>query len=95
MLHLSEKRCYETNIFCPQKLFLFKYHKSSHRPDLHSLPAGTHIFAEHDVVEGGCTHKEEQLFKSLLDEDLLHAMLGHGGVEETELLNDGGEGVGL
>lgn len=81
--------------FSVHKRPFFKYLKSSHRPDLHSLPAGTHIFAEHDVVEGGGSHQEEQLFEGLFNEDLLHAVLGHGGVEESELLNDGGEGVGL
>lgn len=62
---------------------------------MHSLPAGTHILAEHDIVEGGCAHLEKQLFDDLYDEAQLHAMLVHGGVEDTELLNDGGDGVGL
>lgn len=30
-----------------------------------------------------------------MDQALLHAVLAHGGVEDAELLNDGGDGVGL
>lgn len=60
---------------------------------MHSFPAGTHIFAEHDAVQGDRTNQEEQLLDSLFDQALLHAMLDHGRVEDTELLNDGGDGV--
>lgn len=62
---------------------------------MHSFSAGAHIFAEHDVVQGGRTNEEEQLLDSLFDETLFHAMLAHGGVKVTELLNDEGDGVGL
>lgn len=62
---------------------------------MHPFPAGTHVFAEHDVVEGGRTDQEEELLHGLFDEALLHAVLAHGGVEDTELLNDGGDGVRL
>lgn len=41
--------------------------KNDHRPDLHSFPAGTHIFAEHDVVKSDRTNEEEQLLDSLVD----------------------------
>ena len=85
--------------FCLQKnnLFIFSSHliKKTLRPDLHSLPAGAHIFPQHDVVEGGRTNEEEHLLDSLFDEALLHAVLAHDGVEDTELLNDGGDGVCL
>lgn len=74
---------------------LFYSHKNKHRPDLHPFPAGAHIFAEHDVVEGRRADQEEQLLDGLFDEGLLHAMLAHGGVEDTELLDDGGDGVRL
>lgn len=66
-----------------------------HRPDLHSLPAGAHVLAEHDVVECSSTNDEEQLFDGLFDEALVHAVVTHGGVKERELLDDGGDGVGL
>lgn len=62
---------------------------------MHPLSAGTHVFAEHDVVEGGRTNEKEDLLDCLVDERLLHAMLAHGGVEDAELLNDGGDGVRL
>lgn len=62
---------------------------------MHPLPAGAHVFAQHDAVEGGRSHLVEHLFDSLLDEALLHAVLAHGGLEDTELLNDGGDGVCL
>ena len=75
--------------------YISKPKKIKRRPDLHSLPAGAHVFAEHDAVECGGPHKVEELFDGLFDEALLHAMLVHGGVEDAELLNDGGDAVGL
>lgn len=62
---------------------------------MHPFPTGTHIFTEHHVVESGRTNQEEQLFDSLFDEALLHAVLIHDGVEDAEFLNDGGDGVRL
>ncbi|TNN87068.1 hypothetical protein EYF80_002823 [Liparis tanakae] len=53
----------------------------------------THVFAEHDVVEGGRTNEKEDLLDCLVDERLLHAVLAHGGVQDAELLNDGGDGM--
>lgn len=93
MLHLNKHRSYELIFICVRKCFYSR--KNNHRPDLHSLPAGTHIFAEHDVVEGGRTNEKEHLLDGLFDEALLHAVLAHGGVEDAELLNDGGDGVRL
>lgn len=60
---------------------------------MHPFPAGTHVFAEHDVVQGDRTNEEEQLLDGLVDQALLHVMLAHGRVEDAELLNDGGDGV--
>lgn len=64
-------------------------------PYLHPFPARAHVFAEHDVVEGHGPDEEEHLLDHLVDQALLHAVLAHGGVEDAELLNDGGDGVGL
>lgn len=64
-------------------------------PYLHPFPARAHVFPEHDVVEGHGADQEEQLLDHLVDQALLHAVLAHGGVEDAELLNDGGDGVAL
>lgn len=47
------------------------------------------------MVEGGGSHQEEQLFDDLVDQALLHAVVAHGGVEDGELLQNGGDGVAL
>lgn len=63
--------------------------QKEHKPDLHPFPTGAHVFAEHDVVEGGGSHQEEQLLDGLSDEALVHAMMKHGGVEDRKVLEDG------
>lgn len=80
-----------------QEIGLAKFYcnKNDLTPDLHSFPAGTHIFAQHDAVEGDGTDQEEELLHSLVNQALLHAMLAHGRLEDAELLDDGGDGVGL
>lgn len=65
------------------------------RPDLHPFPARAHVFAEHDVVEGHGAHLVEHLLDHLVDEALVHAVLAHGGVDDAELLDDGGDGEAL
>lgn len=64
-------------------------------PDLHPFPAGTHVFAQHDVVQGDGPHQVEELLHGLVDQPLRHAVLAHGGMEGAELLNDGGDGGGV
>lgn len=54
-------------MFAKKTTTLFCFNKNDHRPDLHSFPAGTHIFAEHDVVKSDRTNEEEQLLDSLVD----------------------------
>lgn len=71
----------------------FRLNENEPRPDLHPFPAGTHIFAQHDAVKGDGTHQVEELLHGLVDQPLSHAVLAHGGVEDTQLLNDGGDGI--
>lgn len=73
----------------------FGLNEAEPRPDLHPFPAGTHVFAQHDAVEGDGTHQVEELLHGLVDQPLIHAVLAHGGVENAQLLNDGGDGVGV
>lgn len=87
MLHLKKKdNSHELIFVCVSNCI--HSHKTNRGPDLHSLSAGAHVFAEHDVVEGGRTDQEEHLLDGLVDEPRLHAMLAHDGVEDTELLDD-------
>lgn len=59
---------------------------------MHSFSAGAHVFTKHYLVKGGGSNQEEQLLYDLIDEALVHAVVHHGGQEDRELLDDGGNG---
>lgn len=59
---------------------------------MHSFSAGAHVFTKHYLVKGGGSNQEEELLCDLIDQILVHAMVDHGGVEDRELLDDGGNG---
>lgn len=64
-------------------------------PYLHPFPAGAHVLAQEEAIQGDCPNQEEQLLHCLPHELRVQAILAHGGVEIAQLLQDGGHRVAI
>lgn len=64
-------------------------------PDLHAFPAGAHVLAQEEAVEGHRPDQVEQLLDRLPHNLGVQAVLTHGAVEVAQLLQDGRHGVGI
>lgn len=64
-------------------------------PDLHPFPAGAHVLSKEEAVEGHRPDQVEQLLDRLPHNLRVQAVLTHGAVEVTQLLQDGRHGIGI
>lgn len=64
-------------------------------PDLHAFPAGAHVLAQEEAVEGHRPDQVEQLLDGLPHNLGVQAVLTHGAVEVAQLLQDGRHGIGI
>lgn len=64
-------------------------------PYLHPFPAGAHVLAQEEAVQGNRPDQEEELLHCLPHDFGVKAILAHGAVEVAQLLQDGGHCVGI
>lgn len=64
-------------------------------PDLHAFSAGAHVFPQEEAVQRDGPDQEEELLHGLPHQLRVQAVLAHGAVEVTQLLQDGRHRVGV